>query len=257
MKLFNKQKGYEVSDVKVYRTKNYDIFQDITGNRIVDQAHLSNLEESVKSRNWLSNEPGMVNEKGQLIDGQHRLRVAKARKEWFYFTIGEGADEKDVILLNTNSKNWAITEWLGYYIANEYKDYIKLEQFARKHELNIGNAAALLSVRMGSSRVTMSRKAFRSGNFQIKDIDLAEELVGWVKKFEQFCSSPKISRRRDFIQAIWRLLRNEEVYIQDVYEKLAMGGQKIFLVTSDLDYLRQFEDIYNTNISERNRVRLY
>lgn len=256
MQLFQK-KGYEVSDVKVYRTKNYDIFKDVTGNRIVDQAHLSNLEQSVKERNWLANEPGMVNEEGNLIDGQHRLRVARARNEWFYFTVGEGANEKDVILLNTNSKNWQIGEWLNYYIANNYKDYIKLEQFSRKHELSIGNSAALLSLRPGSSKVAMSRKAFRSGNFQITDIDLAEELVAWVKKFEKFCSSPKIAIRRDFIQAVWRLMRNEEVFIDDVYQKLSFGGQKIFLVTSDLEYLRQFEDIYNTNIPERNRVRLY
>lgn len=256
MSLFG-NKGYEVSDVKVYRTKNYDIFNDITGNRIVDQTHLSNLEQSVKERNWLANEPGMVNDKGQLIDGQHRLRVARARNTYFYFTVGDGANEKDVILLNTNSKNWAVGEWLGYYIANGYEDYIELEKFARKHEIAIGNAAALLSLNPRSYRVTMSRKAFRSGNFQIKDVELAEELIEWVKKFEKFCSSPKIAVRRDFIQAVWRMMRNEEINIEDVYEKLIFGGQKLFLVTSDVEYLRQFEDIYNLKTAERNRVRLY
>ena len=248
---------FEPSETIVYKTKNYEIFKDITGNRIIDRLHQANLEEAVEEKNWLANEPGMVNENFELIDGQHRLAVAKKKHEYFYFTIGEGAGARDVILLNTNTKDWTMPEYLHYYMATGNENYIRLNQFAEKNKLNLGTAAALLSLKDTSVEVSMSRKAFKAGEFVITSEELANDLIEWMKKFRPLCISDQAWQTRAFVKSIWRIMINEEISIDDVYNKAKRLGQKIYRQDTDLDYLRQFEDIYNAGIHTRNHVRLY
>lgn len=248
---------YQAADVQIYKTKNYDMFKDVEGNRVLDGTHLSNLEGSIRERNWLANEPGIVNENFELIDGQHRLAVAEKLDEWFYFTIAGGANDQDVILLNTSSQTWKVENYLDYYVAKGKKDYIELKKFMEKHNITLGNAGALLTLKPSISQVRMHRKAFKAGHFEITDKSLGEEMVKWMYEFKPLCATEKMWQTRAFVRALWIIEINSEVFIEDVYEKVQLEGVKIFREEDFVGYLRQFETILNAGQGNRDRVRLY
>jgi hypothetical protein len=242
-------------NVVIYRTKNYDIFKDVEGNRPLRENHLENLMESIQKADWTPNIPALVNENMQVIDGQHRLKIAEAREAWFYFTIGESASEKDVILLNTSSENWKQLDYLKYYLSQGIKDYEILAEFRKKYKTSIGNAGALLTLMEGDKDVTFSREAFKAGHFKVIDEALAHDVMDEVRRYEQYVISPIILRSRPFITAIWRIMDDDNLDLDDVYERFTRQGTPLYRADTTNDYLKQLEDGYNTGL--RNRVRLY
>lgn len=60
------------------KTKNYSLFKKYAKNRDIDGRHVEKLIASIKTANLLDCEPILVNEKMEVIDGQHRLEAAKS-----------------------------------------------------------------------------------------------------------------------------------------------------------------------------------
>jgi len=72
-KTFNEPTGVQVAEV--FETYNYSMFEPLKGNRAINPIHLKRITESIKNNYLLS--PILINEKGQIIDGQHRFKSAK------------------------------------------------------------------------------------------------------------------------------------------------------------------------------------
>ena len=60
--------------MQVKETKNYSMFTTIGGNRPLNELHLNRLKKSMEEELLIS--PIIVNEKHEVIDGQHRLRIS-------------------------------------------------------------------------------------------------------------------------------------------------------------------------------------
>lgn len=61
---------------EIKRTNNYDMFKRLEGNRFVDPKKVNKLKKSINEVGYISN-PIIVNEKMEVIDGQHRLEALK------------------------------------------------------------------------------------------------------------------------------------------------------------------------------------
>ena len=59
----------------IYETRDYKAFSFITGNRNINKSHLEKLRKSMME--MLIPIPIVVNEKLQIIDGQHRYMICK------------------------------------------------------------------------------------------------------------------------------------------------------------------------------------
>ena len=62
---------------QVRTTVRYDDFHILPGNREINQAHVLELIESFGKANLFDAHPVVVNEKMEVIDGQHRLEAAR------------------------------------------------------------------------------------------------------------------------------------------------------------------------------------
>ena len=60
---------------QVLMTNDYSMFESMSGNRDVNDLHIKRLKESMQEK-YIS-VPIIVNEKNQIIDGQHRFQSAK------------------------------------------------------------------------------------------------------------------------------------------------------------------------------------
>ena len=142
------------------KTKDYDKFIFRLDNRErIDQGHVKRLVTSIQSRNMLDMRPINVNEKMEILDGQHRLLAAKELGVYIYYTIEKTIEIPDIILLNT-MKAWGDKDYLNYYLKHGKEEYAKLNTFMAENKLELRVA---LSLTIGSSRE--QHTAFRNGSY--------------------------------------------------------------------------------------------
>ena len=60
----------------IYQTKDYNKFSFHPSNREIKDPHVRQLVKSMREKGWIPGSTIVVNEKGEVIDGQHRLMSA-------------------------------------------------------------------------------------------------------------------------------------------------------------------------------------
>jgi hypothetical protein len=86
--------------------------------------HVKRLKESFQKAYLLS--PIIVNEKFEIIDGQHRFEAAKQIGVPINFLVAPKYGLKEVQMLNENMKNWKNEDYLNAYCDLKHPEYLKL-----------------------------------------------------------------------------------------------------------------------------------
>lgn len=228
---------------KIQKTTDYNIFKGIIGNRALYEPHVKRLTRSVMQKNMLEQNPILVNERMEVVDGQHRLEVAKELQLPVFYVVLTGGNLNDVILNNANNRGWSLLDYLESYIAMGKKDYIKLKEFADEHKLSVAISRRILA---GGSFVDNSLEvnAFKEGNFKIGDYDRADRIASLVSKVREY--SPDMAwRHRTCVKALAVL--QDKVDPKQLVDQLSRYGLVITRRNSVNDYLREFENIINAN----------
>src|SRR5689334_746420 len=112
-----------ILDGAIYQTTDYDQFQLIAGNRSLNKANLKKLTASMKEEHLLI--PIIVNEKMEIIDGQHRFVAAKDLNKPVYYIINIGYGLSQVKRANTVGVNWTNEDFLATYREEGNENYLK------------------------------------------------------------------------------------------------------------------------------------
>ena len=235
----------------IKKTKDYDKFSFIKGNRAIKKNHLSKLRRSIRKKNLLQYNPIIVNENLEVIDGQHRLESAKALDEPIHYIVAKGLGFEDVVMMNTNVKDWGITDYLDSYCDLGYEEYIKTKKFAKRWGLSISNAIAILSMKGVVTRA--GYKQFKEGNFEIHDLEHSKEFAKRLRDVAPYATR-NTWKDRDFIRALSKAYE-EGVEHDRLVEQIQLHPQPLHRRANVTEYLRQFEDVYNRNLA--NPIRLY
>ena len=111
----------------VYATKDYDKFSMLQENRLLKLGHVANIEESMKKK-FLFN-PIIVNEKLQIIDGQHRFTAVKNLNKPLFFVVADGYGINEVIVFNTHQKDWGLGQFHQLFnfrsVSRTFRPYFK------------------------------------------------------------------------------------------------------------------------------------
>lgn len=138
----------ELKNMCVQETTDYLSIKHIVGNRIINPSHVETLKVSMKKKQLLI--PSIVNEKMQIIDGQHRLQACIELNIPFYYIIVEGYGLEDVQRMNTNMKNWTTSDFMQTYLDlykaghQEYVSYVRLDEFIKTYNIPL-NAGIVIS----------------------------------------------------------------------------------------------------------------
>lgn len=229
---------------KIYQTFNYDQFKLLNGNRMVHPGHLHRLKKSVEEKQMII--PIIVNERYEVIDGQHRLEVFKQLNLPVYFIINPGYGIKEIQKLNTHMKNWTVEDYLKCYCGQGIEDYVKYKEFRAKYGFGHQESLAFL---MGST--SNFSKIFNDGNLKIKSLEDAETAAQKVSQFAEFY---KGYRRKSFVFAVLSLLKHPEYDHNEMIKKVAMQQRNMVHCTNTEQYLNLLEDIFNFH-KRGNRVR--
>lgn len=227
----------------INKTKDYDLFKFREDNRAaIDQAHTKRLTESIKARNLLELRPIVVNEKFEVLDGQHRLLAAKQLGVDIYYVIDKKLKPEDIITMNI-SKAWSVIDFLNYYCKHNYIEYQKLAKFMKTNNVSLTIA---LSITMGPGK--NSYHAYKIGQYKFKEEDFGASLdqcwdtIGYIKKMRGF--SPYTTSSR-FWTAMIKLFRHPDFNIEKWSSNLSRFIERFGPRARVEDYYKLFMDVYN------------
>ncbi|MCE9585297.1 ParB N-terminal domain-containing protein [Candidatus Nomurabacteria bacterium] len=195
-----------IDDFKVYKTKNYRSFKHLLGNRDLKEQHVHKLMESYHKDGYLFTII-YVNEKLEIIDGQHRFEAAKRKHLPVYFLIIPNWGIDHVSILNVNSSNWTAEDFLNTHAKSGNSSYVLFKSFYDKYEFDITTAQIIILGR----RVTAGKNNddFRSGKMKLEpeQITRAHEKAKKINMMKDF--HPYAWKSRNCVDAIIQLINTK------------------------------------------------
>lgn len=233
------------------KTKEYNIFKKNHLNRDLDESNVKRIERSLKISNLLELRPIVVNDRMEIIDGQHRLEAAKRLHLDVWYTIARDLEGPEMVLLNTNQQRWLLADYLNYYCKQGMPDYLKVREFLKNTDMSLSTIVRTCS--MG----TQSRQtAFQSGKLSFSDEKaerlriLYEEAFDILQMIEVKGDKATTPKGTNFNNALMSFLALKGVISSIFKQKILFRMDSLRPCTSRASYVRLFQSIYNWKNSE-------
>lgn len=184
-------------------TENYDMFKKIGGNRKINKANYAKIVKSMKEEQLII--PIVVNEKYEIIDGQHRFTACKdlGKPVYFYMVRGYGLDQ--VKRANIASSNWKKENYLDMFVAEGNETYKEFEEIKERYDLNISNLLKIFAIVQEKQSARVGYE-FENGTFTL---DGKMEVLRFLTALEDF-NFFKFYKSNNFLIAFTRLYFKSE-----------------------------------------------
>lgn len=248
--------GYGKEAGKVYKTKDYNIFKLMNGNRDFD-AHGKKLVRSVER--WGIIMPIIVNENMEIVDGQGRLYAAKETGVEVPYIIKPKLNIKTCLEINTQQKGWTYKDYIKSFADQGNNDYKTLLAAAKTYT-HIPMRVVWFAI---SGGMTTEQNTIIRGSFKVfpKQGLTIEDSLTFI---DNIAANPNIyrhipGRKYIFFNSILyalgsgeatkkRLLGCLEAYIQN---------QSVFLPFNNAEAgIRSLEKAYNYNKKTNEKINL-
>lgn len=256
----NKLKNAPVANYsnQVQTTTDYSKFKTLIGNRKPNELHIKRLTNSFKERYLFS--PILVNEKMQIIDGQHRFLSAKELNLPINYLIVEGYGLEEVQILNTNSSNWKKEDYLKAYCDLGIEPYLQMRQFMLDFpDFGVAIAEMILTDNTNGAnnskvidKIEIRMMGFQNGELVITDLSKAYETAEKVLMFKPYYDG---YNRATFVRTLITLFKNENYVHADMISKLANNPSALTHCANVTQYKFLLEDIYNFRRREKVNLR--
>lgn len=228
----------------INKTKNYEIFKVLKGNRPISEKNVKDVEKAVGEKDMLRYQPILVNEKMQIIDGQHRLETAIKLNKPVYYIKGSNLGLMDVQMLNTVSRRWTLSDYLDSFCSLGNEHYIYIREFVEQHCLPITTCIALLS---GFGDGGHLSKYFKDGKFKAIKKKKAAEMAQLINKITEDRTH---YRSKSFVLALGEVIQCKP-NIKRLKDCLKKGVGKF---ADKEQYIEAIQKAYNYNLSKANRM---
>lgn len=238
---------------QIKSTTEYSLFKRVWHNRTLDNAHFKNLTASIAHKNLLAYTPIIVNSSFEVIDGQHRLEVAKRNKLEIYYIVADEIQTADVLLLNANERPWSIQDFINSWIKQGKKDYVTLNTFMQEYSLPVTIIGGLLT---GENSTTKLVREIKEGTFTVQREQSTREMCDKLVAIRPFCQYG-CWRSRDFLRAFFSILSKVDwERFMERLQKIKESGtpQPFKRQVTGRDYTLMFEDVYNYDMKIRARL---
>jgi len=247
---------------KVYKTNDLSIFKVIGGNRVPNPQHIKRLKASIITNGMLCN-PILVNEKMEIIDGQHRVLASKECNSFIYFIILKNYSLQEVHTLNINQKNWTKKDFMDGYADMGLESYIKLQKFVKLNQdftfadcialcSNITTASTLNTLKLTSKgEISNLKEVFVDGTWICKDFILAQE---WAEKLWLIKPYYLGYNRNIFVSTMIGFFKNNNFDYSEFMHKVRLQPKALVDCSNIPQQRLLIEEIYN--YKSRNKVNL-
>lgn len=228
-------------------SKDYDRFKRIEGNRPIYPSHVADMVEVMKEKpKLLEYNPILINERFEIIDGQHRVLAAKELELPIFYIQQAGLRLADVQGLNSGAKPWGAMDYARSFAETGRVDYqIYLEVYASyslSHDL----------IRYILSHNTITYNMFKKGLFKVVKLLEATDFLDMLTDFKAYYP---YHTDRSFVMAFERMDNNADYNHEYMINQLTKHPELIMEVFDSSEYLEQLENIYNTDLPLQDRIR--
>lgn len=240
---------------KIQTTEDYNLFTRIAGNRHLNKAQVKRLSSSIAEDPSLAlATPILVNDKMEILDGQHRLEALKKLGLPISYFVVKNMGLSQVQIINSQTKTWSPVDYARSFSElgnNNYKVYLEFkETYKLCHSILLVYLSGIDRTKGGNTT-----QSFKKGNFHVGDIKKAHEMCKNLLETGKFY--PK-SKTRSFALAFQKVAASTAYDHARMLNKLESHAERMLKDTPYIeDYIRQLEKIYNHHMGIENRVRLF
>ena len=223
----------------IYKTFNYDMFKYIGGNRLINKLNYKKLSESMKEKQLVI--PILVNDKMEIIDGQHRYQSCRELGMPVYFYIAEGYNLSDVKRANLVNRVWNKNDYLHSYMEEMNQNYIDFYNIKETYKVNINDVLKVFALTQDIGLKDLSQD-FDSGRFISEGKEIVTNFFDSLNDFKLFDKY----RSTQFVGAFIKLYFNPGYDHKKMKEKLTKRGYLVKRKGSIAEYLQMLtKDIYS------------
>ena len=172
-------KKVEEADTKVLTTTDYDQFTFLKSNRAIDESHVYKLIKLIKAEGH-QKEPVIVNEKLEVISGQHRIKACEKLEMRVTYIIVPGLTIKDAREMNNSQKPWSFKDHLrcyGHSSHYNHQPYKQVDSLLEEYP-SLSNAVAL--VLLSPKTYVGSYNKFKLGTFAVENYEFARKQASYL-----------------------------------------------------------------------------
>lgn len=196
-----------IGDVKF--SMDYDAFKLMDANRKLNSRNYAKLVASMKEEQLII--PIIINEKNEIIDGQHRYTAAKELGLPVYYIVQKGYSIEQVKRANMVGSNWTKEDFLESHVQDGTGDYADFKEIIDTYDVNISDVIKLFAlVQCKNQQITS--KQFEEGSFSM---DKKDEVIAFLESLEDF-DGFKEYKTKPFFTAFMKL------YFQPDYDHAKM-----------------------------------
>ena len=223
---------------QVYKTNDYSKFKSKDGNRNLNELHLKRLTESVKQNDLLHANPILVNEKYEIIDGQHRFNVCRELGKSVHYIKVKGLGLNEIQVLNANSKNWKIEDYIDGYCSMGKSHYLELKKYINSTNLGVTVLVALFCGSDNGDYITN----LKNGDLKITHKHRGLVILKWINEWQTHYAG---FSRRSFVLALAHLYTVKGYNHDKMMQKIKYQSAKLVDSINTKTYLALLEEIYN------------
>ena len=266
--MFNLQQRSEentnTSTISVSSTTDYGQFKHLPCNRMVNQSNINAITNEIRQRG--QQQPIIVNEQYEIIDGQHRLEACKNLKIAVQYIKRKGATIEDVISTNIVGKKWCIEDYIHRFATEGKQDYIDLLEFvqvAKSQGFSTSTAVVIArgvnlndvyymyddgKIRGGGGGIPKTAKnLYNAGNgiklglFKMPNKDDAHKRLNQIVAFSEWEFYKKVS----FVNAINQCMRIKDMDFNRLLQSARKYQRRFTNEATTENFIQMFEEIYN------------
>lgn len=239
-------------NVITYKTDEYNKFKKLDGNRTINYRNVNAIIKNI-TENGYKPTIVIVNERFEVIDGQHRIEALQKLNLPVEYQIRDGLTIQDAVALNVANRTWKTLDYIESYASLGYQDYISLFNLIKSFP------KVTLSTIIEIAGDTDSfgggvKNALMQGEFKIKKelLDISDQLQ-FIEDFKKIDLS--IKGRAYYLEIILaRLLESNFIDSERMLSQIEKYGLDLLTsVVNVKDGLEKLESIYN--FRKTNKVR--
>lgn len=223
---------------KVLETTNYDVFKYKRDNRKIKENQ--KLKEEIKSLGILV--PILVNEKYEVIDGQHRLEIARKLKKKVPFIVIKGAGKKEIISINTTSRQWNIEDFINSYAEEGIEEYKRMQVLIRDYNVLV---STLCGLAFNSTDTNGPLVKVRSGLLKFVNYDF---LVSFLDFYQELIDKTVLVNNSSLPKSLYTLYRLKKFEPNRIFDKSGLIADKLRGITAQGVTTQVVLDCYNMRL---------
>lgn len=231
--------------METQRTTDYSMFRAMTGNRMVSEARVKKIMDSIMEVGWISN-PILINEKNEVIDGQGRLEALRRLGMPVEYRVVPGLTVRECRALNETT-SWHNPEYIKSWSDTGNESYKRLWQMMTMYNIDARTIFRLINRYWTIDQVKRGEFVLEKLEFgkALKRLPIFSAYMGALKRFGGHAGAKKV--------AVFFLVEGDYPH-QDIVNMLTTCDIADISTSSTERLLQTIEETYNKYKRDDNRI---